>query len=410
MNHARSRGGDKTSASGSAGPLKPFYLGALAVASLVAAQMPTFLTAGVAVQIQRDLNFGTSALGMAIAASLAASTVGSVPLSRVVQHLGWARGMQVAAVVSAMALVGVAALATSWAALTGILILGGLAKSLGHPAANLAIAAEAPPRHRGLLFGIKQAGVPATATLAGLSVPLLALTLGWRSAFWAAAAGALIFGLAVPRHRPARETKLRSAAPSSSRKEVHAVSLIPLAAAAGMGVAVANSLASFLTTYSVEVGFSEGAAGFVLAVGSATGIAMRVLIGWLADRHTLGLGAVSLLLVIGSVGIAMLTTGSQILIVFGSMLAFGAGWGWAGLFNLAVVQRNPQAPAVATGFTQIGVYVGAGLGPFLFGVLAEHASFQTAWWVFATMAIFAAALMRVGDRATLRAAGVQIPD
>jgi cyanate permease len=177
-----------------------------------------------------------------------------------------------------------------------------------------------------------------------------------------------------------------------------------------MGVAVANSLASFLTTYSVEVGFSEGAAGFVLALGSATGIAMRVIIGWLADRHTLGLGAVSLLLVIGSVGIAMLTTGSQILIVFGSMLAFGAGWGWAGLFNLAVVQRNPQAPAVATGFTQIGVYVGAGLGPFLFGVLAEHASFQTAWWVFATMAIFAAALMRVGDRATLRAAGVQIPD
>ena len=80
---------------------------------------------------------------------------------------------------------------------------------------------------------------------------------------------------------------------------------------------------------------------------------MRVALGWVADRITLGLRSVAALLVLGAAGVAMLTTGIPSLVVLGTMLGFGAGWGWAGLFNLLVVRRYPSAPAVATGIKSV---------------------------------------------------------
>lgn len=41
---------------------------------------------------------------------------------------------------------------------------------------------------RGFAFGVKQSAVPLTAMLAGLAVPVFAVTVGWRWAFGAAAA------------------------------------------------------------------------------------------------------------------------------------------------------------------------------------------------------------------------------
>ena len=61
-------------------------------------------------------------------------------------------------------------------------------------------------------------------------------------------------------------------------------------------------------------------------------------------------------------------------------LAFTGGWGWSGLLTFAVVRANPDAPAAATGISHMGTYVGAAFGPPLFGVVAEHISFATAWW------------------------------
>lgn len=382
--------------------MSPALLTALAVAVLIVAQLPTFLTAGVAVQIQRDLGFGTSALGAVIAGSLAASALGSIWLGRMVQKIGWAWGMRIAAIISALCMLAIASLVSGFVALLCLLLVGGLSKSLGHPAANLAIASEGSRERYGLLFGIKQAGVPATAMLAGLSVPLLAITAGWRAAFWVATGLCVVFVFVVPRGSsrglgdPGRQRKGRSG-------DVHAPPLVLLAVAAGMGVAVANSIASFITTYGVEVGFSEGSAGLLLAVGSSAGIGMRIFIGWIADRRYMGLRAVSIMLAIGAAGVALLTTGSRIGVVVGTILAFGSGWGWPGLFNMAVVQRNQNAPAAATGFTQTGVYVGAGLGPLVFGFIAEE-SFGIAWSLFTALALAAAVVMLIGDRISFASA------
>jgi cyanate permease len=362
--------------------------------------MPTFLTGAVGVQLQRDLGFGATELGAAIAASLAVSFLGSVAFGRQVQRHGWTTGMRFAAAVAALSMGGIAWLADSWIPLALLLVLGGIAKSAGHPAANLAIAAESPRHRQGILFGIKQAGVPAAAMLGGLSVPLVVLDHGWRAAFGIAALLSLAFILFVPR-RPRQVTAgLFSRSTKSVEPETRRLALIVLAAGAGSGVAVSNSVAAFLTTYSVQIGLSEGAAGMLLALASFSGLAGRVLIGWLSDRVDLGFGTVALLLTSGGVGIAMMTTQLPVLVAVGAVVSFGAGWAWAGIFNLAVVRQNPSAPAVATGYTQAGVYAGAGIGPFLFGVVADAASFVAAWWMVALVAAIAAVIMLVGGRAS----------
>jgi len=88
--------------------------------------------------------------------------------------------------------------------------------------------------------------------------------------------------------------------------------------------------------------------------------------------------------------------------VSGALLAFGAGWGWPGLFNFAVVKTSPGAPAAATGITQTGASSGAAFGPLLFGFVVEAASYEAAWTVSAAVALAALATILAGRAMLLR--------
>ena len=57
--------------------------------------------------------------------------------------------------------------------------------------------------------------------------------------------------------------------------------------------------------------------------------------------------------------------------VLGALVAFTLGWGWPGLFNLAVVDSNRETPGSASGVSQTGIYAGAAFGPAAFGALAS---------------------------------------
>jgi MFS family permease len=111
---------------------------------------------------------------------------------------------------------------------------------------------------------------------------------------------------------------------------------------------------------------------------------------------------VATMLGIGVVGFALLATGDSGLILPGALLAFGAGWGWPGLFNFAVVKTNPRAPAAATGITQTGASGGAALGPLVFGLVVEATSYDAAWLVSGAIALAALIAILVGRRMLLR--------
>ncbi|HEX2742210.1 MAG TPA: MFS transporter, partial [Rubrobacter sp.] len=323
----------------------------LAVAVATVGVLPAFLTGGLVVQIRSELDFGSAALGLAVAVFFASASLASVVMGRVVEKIGAHRGMRLSAVASAASLLGVALFAGSWEGLVACLVLGGLANAVAQPATNLSLARGVPAGRQGVSFGIKQAAIPTATLLAGLAVPGIAVTLGWRWAFAGGAALALLIALLVPAESLGGVRRLKEARAG----DVSVAPLVLLALGIGLGSTAATPLGAFIVESSVASGLNVGTAGLLLALGSAAGIVVRVWFGHLADGMGGGrLRLVAAMLGVGVAGFVMLASGKVGLILPATLLAFGAGWGWPGLFNFAVVKTNPGAPAAATGITQTG--------------------------------------------------------
>ncbi|MBA2528366.1 MAG: MFS transporter [Euzebyales bacterium] len=393
------------------------------MAIVTAGQCPAFLTGALAVQIRGDLGFSIAALGLAVGGFFLASAVGSGVLGHLVERLGWRRGMRIAVAASTVSLLGIGA-AWSWPSLVAFITLGGMGNAIGQPAANLSLATGVPDDRHGLVFGVKQSAIPMATLIGGLAVPFVALTVGWRWTYVIMAAAAVAATATIPRSRTA-QPRAEHGADASTEPDARTVaepdgtpnaangtgegsspglteaipSLLALAllsVAGGLGAMVGNALGAFLVSSTVASGVGQGTAGLLLAIGSVVGLSMRVLLGWLADRLSVPpLRLMSGLLVLGGVG-CLLLTGEQLpTVATGTILGFGAGWAWPGLFNLAVVRSHRTVPALATGITQTGVYVGAAGGPVLFGAVVERSGFGPAWVLTAILALLAAGLTQV---------------
>ncbi|HET9770339.1 MAG TPA: MFS transporter, partial [Acidimicrobiia bacterium] len=342
---------------------------------------------------------------------LVASMLSAV-MGRWAEGVGGRRALRLAALWAAAAELLVAVGARSLVLLTVLLGFAGAANALAQPAANLVIARALPAQRQGIGFAVKQSAIPFSTFLGGIAVPALALTFGWRWAFVAAAVLAVLSAAVIPGGSAGADTR----SPRARREVVVGDPVVAfpaeggagdgrlpmpvmvvLATGAALGAAAAGTLGAFLVSAGVASGMSEGAAGLALTLGSALGIASRLWAGALADRRSGGhLRWVAVMLALGSFGYLLFATGRPGLLVAGLPLAFGAGWAWPGLFNLAVVLANPASPGAATGVTQTGTYLGAVLGPLLFGLVAEHLSFGWSWSLAALTSWLAAAAIWTG--------------
>ncbi len=367
----------------------------------VCGALPAFLTGGLAVQVRADLDFSAALLGIAIAVYFGVSSVSSPYLGHAAQRLGLDRSARLAATGSGMALL-VAAVTPNYAGLAMAMVIAGLANALAQPAANGMLVRDVPVRWRALSFGIKQSAIPVATLVAGLAVPLIALTLGWRWAYAFAALGALVVALSG-RSRASAIPSTPGAAPDGAARALEYAPLIVLGMSAALGTAAATSLGSFTTESAVDLGASEATAGLLLAMGSVLGIGMRLLSGWYSDRSIRDpLVVVALLLAGGSAGYAFMAGGMLQLYVAGVAFAFGLGWSWPAMFHFAVSRRYGASAAAATGVAQSGVYVGGVVGPVAFGLLAQHYSYSLGWAFAGGAAAIAALGIATGARMLTR--------
>lgn len=363
-----------------------------AVSVALMGTLPVFMTGALAVQIGRDVELGATRLGLASGAFFGAAAVASALMGRVAERIGPGRAMRSAALTSAVLQVALA-LAPTYAWVLLALIVAGPANSLAQVGANLLLAKGIHPSRQGWALAVKQAGMPGATLLGGLAVPAIAVTVGWRWAFAAGALGAVAAALAVPVGAVAPGGRR----PAGRRVDVPIGPLVVLASAVGFAAAANGTLATFVVSSGVTAGLGESAAGLVLTVGSAAGITMRLVVGARADRRGgRHLPVVSGLLAVGAVGYVLLAPGTVPTHLLGALVAFGSGWAWPGLFNLAVVRLNPTAPAAATGITQTGVYVGGLTGPILFGVVVDSAGYGPAWLLSGLASAAAAAGVALG--------------
>ncbi|MGZ4442950.1 MAG: MFS transporter [Nocardioidaceae bacterium] len=361
-----------------------------AVSVATATVVPVYLTGGLAVQLSHDLGFPVASLGLAPAAFFGAAAVCSPLAGMLTERVGPGPAMRAAVWLAVVVMVVAAVVVWNLASLLVLLAVAGAGNALAQPSTNLFLAQRVPWRRQGTAYGVKQSAIPTAGLLAGLAVPFLGLTIGWR---WAFATMAVLAAVVAWRTPAAGRRPRASAAERRQSGDASRSLLVVAAVAAGLAAASGSALGIYLVAGAVHSGWSEAAAGLLFAFTSTVGIAARLGSGLRADRRGRNhLGIIILMLVLGSAGFALLAPSHRLLFALGAPIAFGAGWGWPGLFILAVVQASPTAPAAATGLTQTGTSVGAVVGPVAFGLIVEHESFGTAWIAAGAAGLVAAAI------------------
>ena len=370
----------------------------LGASATIVCLLPVFLTGATAVQITADLGFGSVGLGAAVALHRAGAAVTSPFLGRLADDLGAAVSIRFASAAAAISALGIAFTAVNWASLAVWLMLSGAAHGFVSPAANRMLSNAVPAGRLGTAFGIKQSAPPATTMLAGLSVPLLAVTLGWRSGYLAAGVLAIIVAVSARRTVPRTpRTGSRSRTPAEPLAERGV--LLLLAAASG-GAAAASAIATtFYVASAVPSGVSPQAAGMLFAAASAAAVLTRVGMGVLSDRMLSGhLTLCAGLIAGGAVGLAMLATGTPAAMATGITVAMIGVWGFNGVFWFALVRAYHRTPGRITGAIAPGVLIGATIGPTVAGVIADTAGYPAMWLTAAFVAVASAAGIHLGGR------------
>ena len=373
----------------------------MAACATVIAVLPVFLLGALAIQLEADLGMTTPVLGAAAATFWAVSALLSSCGGWVVERLGSKSGLLISTALGLVALGGTAMASPEWPWLFLWLSIAAASNALAHPASNGLIVSQVSAGKRGLAFGLKQMSVPGAALTAGLSVPLLAVTLGWRWPFAIAAIYATVLLTALvraagPRNVPVLPT-VSSVQAQMPRK--HYLFLLTTAIAAGLGSAPASALGAFTVVSAAGLGFEPVTAGLILVLGSVAGCLVRPLVGLAADRGVGGsMSTVALMMAIGGAGLALMATGVPAVFSVGCLLAFGFGWGWAGLIHFVISRRSHAYMARASGMAQSGAYLGGIGGPIAFGLLFSGPGPTAAWASAAAVAGAGAAAAAVAYR------------
>ena len=372
----------------------------LAIAATTAGTLPVFLTGALSVQIRASLHLNKAATGMLVALFFASATVTSLTSGRLAEKFGSEAVMKVATALAGINLVGITLFASNFASIAVFLGIAGLSNGALQPSVNMFVAGAIPPSRQGFAFGIKQAAIPSATLLAGLAVPLVALTIGWRFAYFFAAVLAFIVSALVPRRAPDRVSATNTL---SSSEDFSVAPLVMLAFAMALGAGAANAMGAYLVENAVHVGFNPGDAGLLVVVGSVSSLAARLYSGHRADQRGGGHFKVTAVMVgIGALGYVMFSFQATVLLIPATIVGYAAGWGWNGLYNFAVIKNHPNAPGRATGITQSGAYVGSVVGPIAFGIVVQDLSFLAAWVGAATLAGLSSVFMVVGRKMLIK--------
>lgn len=373
---------------------------ALALALTLACTLPAWMVGAMSIQIREELDFTLFALGFAIAIFRLTGAIFSPLLGQVPDRIGPLASMRIAAAIAGISSLGIAIFVTTYAQLLAFLAFAGLSNSLGQTASTLALVRAVKQARQGLAFGMKQAALPIGSMVAGFSVPLIALTVGWRWGFVLSAVISFAIPLALPREGFSPRATVEG--PPDARRGASA--LFALAAAMFLSAASAGALTTFLVESSVVAGLAPGLAGTLLAGGSVLAILMRLYAGVAADRREGGhLRLCALMIALGSIGFALLGTSRIGLMLLGSVFAFTFGWGFPGLFWYAIVKQSQARPAQVTGILMPGPMFGGVAGPIAFGWLVERLGYGPSWVIVSGWMLVSACLMLLGRSLSLRA-------
>lgn len=369
---------------------------------LVLAALPLFMVGGLAVQIKDEFGLSETALGSAATVGFLVAALSAPFAGRLADRIGPKAAIYLGTSMSVLSLIGLGLFTEGWAGLVGFLSLCGVAVAITDPGLAILVNRAIPVARQGLAFGVKEASIPAATLAAGVAVPTIALTVGWRWAFTLGAIPWMAILLLLPSVHPEPATPQLATAPDPARpapRTPRRSALVVAAVAASFGTGAASGVGIFLTDSAVAMGLTPAGAGILLAVGSVAGIIARVGTGILADRSGgPQFRLISMMLAFGAATIALGGTGVAWLLVVGTVGAFTGGWAWTGLFFLSLIRTHPDRPGAVAGIGTLGLGMGNAAGPLVFGAVAQAWSYGVSWVVAGAMAAAGAALMTMARR------------
>ncbi|MGZ5166746.1 MAG: MFS transporter [Burkholderiales bacterium] len=335
----------------------------------------------IAPRLAPEMGVAPATIGYQISLIYGAATVGSPIMSFAVARWGACRASQVglAFCVLAMAL----ALTASLPGLAVCSILLGLAMTLMTPASAHLLYRFSPARNRNLIFSVKQTGVPLAWVIMALAAPGITLAFGWRWAIAAVLIVALVMLIAMQRVRERWDDDRSGDAPVRTNPMAGLMALWRYPVLRWLAIAslalsfVQLCLGTFLVTMLVEEGgYSLVSAGVMLSLVQTSGVAGRVVWGYIADRTRNSLGVLQRLAATTTACCliaALIAPGWPMPALAILFIVFGAAAvGWNGLFLAEVARCSPRGMvSVATSAAMTWNFGGILIGPALFATVYQ---------------------------------------
>ena len=182
-------------------------------------------------------------------------------------------------------------LGSIWSICLGAIYMG-IGSAVATPCSTVILAKLSPPKHAPLIFSLKQTGVPVGGMIAGLMVPLLAATYGWRGAFVGAGLTCLIYGILLQPLRKRYDTDLGPGYGFSFRVVFAMLRRVlahkayrELAFTWWFYVGVQSLFGAFFISFLVQgLDYELAQAGYIFAVAQGISILARVLWGWISSH------------------------------------------------------------------------------------------------------------------------------
>ena len=329
----------------------------------------------------KDLGVSPAMVGFYVSITYAGAMFASLTSGTTVSRFGPIRVSQFGLFICA---IGLCLCASAWLPMVA---LGALLIGLGYgpitPASSQILARTTPPEQMGLVFSIKQTGVPVGAMMAGAIVPSLMLAINWQWSMVMVALACVISALLAQPMRKESDDLRQANLPFQMGTLTQPIRMVlghralaTMAACSFMFSMIQMSLTTYLVTYlHDDLSYGLVSAGLLLSVTQMGGIGGRIVWGVVADKWLGAQKALALLAALmacSSMATALLLPQLPIWGVWLVLIVFGASAiGWNGVYLSEVARQAPEGKAsVATGGTLTFTFLGVVIGPPIFGALS----------------------------------------
>ena len=361
--------------------------------------------------VARDLAIDPKLVGVFTAIIYAVAAVMALMAAGPIVRLGAVRVCQAALLFAAvgLALNSMALVAATVLAVAFI----GAAQGPINPASAHVLAQRVPREWFGMVFSIKQTGVPIGFALAGLIFPFLLGWVGWRGASLVAAGAAVLAALLIEPLRASLDVSAAGSRPQTGiLRSIRFVLAHPqlrvLGWSAFVYVIAQHTFTFYLVTYLYEhCGLTIARAGFVLAASQLVGTGVRLVSGGMGDRvpRMKLLGWTGILMTAGCVATGLLEADTPFSLITLVVVAYGAvviSWNGTSQAEFAHLAPPGEAAAVAAVQTALA-FSGAVFGPPIFALIAALASYRMAFFFVAACVLVAAVWQIAAARRPLAA-------